>query len=106
MNGSASLIKKLVVKSAGKNLYSIDDAHKAVFVKNLLNFFDDYARSTARSQFWYLNTAETVVLDNNSGIKAREGFTQVPKTVETIIPLNRYSFFDHLQNKILLPMQM
>ena len=38
LNGSASLINKLVVKSAGKTLYNIDNAHKAVFVKNLLDF--------------------------------------------------------------------
>ena len=59
LNGSASLIKKLTIKSAGKNLYNIDDAHKAVFIKNLLDFSDDYARSTAKSQFWYLDTAES-----------------------------------------------
>ena len=76
LNGSASLIKKLEVKSAGKNLYNIDNAHKAVFIKNLLDFSDDYSRSTARSQFWYLDTAESVVLNNNAGIKQRENLTQ------------------------------
>ena len=117
INGSASLIKKLVVKSAGKNLYNIDDAHKAVFVKNLLDFSDDYARSTARSQFWYLDTAEDVVLDNNTGIAVRAALTKrvseagtaagnAARIVETIIPLNRYSFFEDLQDKILPPMQM
>ena len=113
VNGSASLIKKLVVKSAGKTLYNIDNAHKAVFVKNLLDFSDDYARSTARSQFWYLDTGESVVLDDNAGIKARqlltkrvEGGGNPPQIVETIIPLNRYSFFEDLQDKILPPLQM
>ena len=105
-----------MVKSAGKNLYNIDDAHKAVFVKNLLDFSDDYARSTARSQFWYLDTAEDVVLDNNTGIAARAALTKrigeggggenTARTVETIIPLNRYSFFEDLQDKILPPLQM
>ena len=33
LNGSASLIQKLVVKSGGKNLYNADDAHKAVLSK-------------------------------------------------------------------------
>ena len=113
VNGSAPLINKLVVKSAGKNLYNIDNAHKAVFVKNLLDFSDDYARSTAKSQFWYLDTAEDVALANNTGIAARaaltkrvEGGGNPPRIVETIIPLNRYSFFEDLQDKILLPMQM
>ena len=113
MNGSASLINKLVVRSAGKNLYDIDNAHKAVFVKNLLDFSDDYARSTARSQFWCLDTAESVVLDDNNGIKGRQFWTKKvegrgnpPQLVETIIPLNRYSFFEDLQDKILPLMQM
>ena len=87
LNGTFSLINKLEVKSAGRYPYNIDDAHKAVFIKNLLDFSDDYARSTAKSQFRYLDTAETVVLNNNAGIKARELLTQagagnVAKTVE------------------------
>ena len=82
-------------------------------MKNLLDFSDDYARSTARSQFWYLDTAESVVLNDNNGIQARqlltkrvEGGGNPPQLVETIIPLNRYSFFEDLQDKILPPMQM
>ena len=112
LNGSAPLINRLEVKSAGKYLYNIDDAHKAVFIKNLLDFSDDYGRSTAKSQFCYLDTAEDTTLNNNAGIKARELLTQstgqdnVPKTVETIIALNRYSFFEELEDKILPPMQL
>ena len=112
LNGSASLIQKLVVKSRGKNLYNANDAHKAVFIKNLLDFSDDYGRSTAKSQFWYLDTADTVVLNNNKGIQARKLLTQttgqnnVPKIVETIILLNRYSFFEELEDKILPPVQL
>ena len=116
LNGSASLIQKLVVKSGGKNLYNADDAHKAVFIKNLLDFSDDYGRSTAKSQFWYLDTVDSVIVDPgnadvNDGIRQREKLTQagagnVAKTVETIIPLNRYSFFEELEDKILPPMQL
>ena len=109
LNGSASLINKLVVKSAGKTLYNIDNAHKAVFVKNLLDFSDDYACSTAKSQFWYLDTDDTTTTGaaaTNLGIKAREKQTQGLKVVETIIPLNRYSFFENLEDKMLPPMQL
>ena len=116
LNGSASLIKKLMVKSAGKTLYNIDDAHKAVFVKNLLDFSDDYARSTAKSQFWYLDSDATTVTGDaatNTGIKAREVLTKRTNAagnpaavVETIIPLNRYSFFENLEDKLLPPMQL
>ena len=109
LNGSASLINKLVVKSAGKTLYNIDNAHKAVFVKNILDFSDDYARSTAKSQFWYLDTDDTTVTGDaatNEGIKAREVLTNAGKVVETIIPLNRYAFFENLEDKMLPPMQL
>ena len=116
LNGSASLIKKLELKSAGKPLYNIDNGHKAVFVKNLLDFFDDYLRSTAKSQFWYLDTTVSTVTGNNAtnaGIKARELLTRrtaaagnPAAVVETIIPLNRYSFFEDLEDKILPQMQL
>ena len=116
LNGSASLINKLVVKSAAKTLYNIDNAHKAVFVKNLLDFSDDYARSTARSQFWYLDTDDTTVTGDaatNIGIKSREALTKRTNAggnpaavVETIIPLNRYAFFENLEDKMLPPMQL
>ena len=117
LNGSASLINKLAVKSGGKTLYNIDNAHKAVFVKNLLDFSEDYSNSTAKSQFWYLDTTDTVVLADNKGIQARASLTKrvnednnpagnAAKVVETIIPLNRYSFFENLEDKMLPPMQL
>ena len=113
LNGSASLIKTLKVTSATATLYNADNAHKSVFVKNLLDFSDDYARSTATSQFWYLDTAEEVVLDNNKGIKARQELTKriegggnPAAVVETTIPLNRYSFFENLEDKMLPPLQL
>ena len=99
---SSTLINKLEAKSARKYLYNIDEAHKAVFIKNLLDFSDDYGRSTAKSQFWYLDTAESVVLDDNAGIKSRElltrsGQNNVPKTNETIIPLKIW-FINEVDN--------
>ena len=48
INGSFSLINKLVVKSSGKNIYNVDNIHKLIFIKNLLDFSDDYARSAAK----------------------------------------------------------
>ena len=114
LNGSASLINKLMVKSAGKTLYNIDNAHKAVFVKNLLDLSDDYARSTAKSQFWYLDIADSVVLADNAGIRQRHNITRAvnddgtggAKVAETTIPLNRYLFFENLEDKLLPPMPL
>ena len=48
VNGSFSLINKLVVKSSGKPIYNVDNIHKLIFIKNLLDFSDDYARSAAK----------------------------------------------------------
>ena len=39
INGSFSLINKLVVKSSGKNIYNVDNIHKLIFIKKLAGFF-------------------------------------------------------------------
>ena len=44
----------MTVKSAGKTVYKADDVHKVIFIKNLLDFSEDYARSVMKSQFWFL----------------------------------------------------
>ena len=109
INGSFSLINKLVVKSSGKNIYNVDNIHKLIFIKNLLDFSDDFARSAAKDQFWYLDTKNsdiTAVAATNLGIRERGLLAHRGLTVETLIPLNRYSFFEELSDKLLPPMQM
>ena len=109
INGSFSLINKLVVKSSGKNMYNVDNIHKLIFIKNLLDFSDDYARSAAKNQFWYLDTTNsnvTAVAATNQGIRQRGLLAHAGLTVETLIPLNGYSFFEELGDKLLPPMQM
>ena len=51
INGSHSLIKHMVVKSAGKIIYDTDNLHLVTFAKNLLEYSDDYARSVAKNSF-------------------------------------------------------
>ena len=109
INGSFSLINKLVVKSSGKNIYNVDNIHKLIFIKNLLDFSDDFARSAAKDQFWYLDTTDsnvTAAAATNQGIRERGLLAHAGLTVETLIPLNRYSFFEELSDKLLPPMQM
>ena len=109
INGSFSLINKLVVKSSGKNIYNVDNIHKLIFIKNLLGFSDDYARSAAKNQFWYLDTTNsnvTAAAATNQGIIQRGLLAHAGLTVETLIPLNRYSFFEELSDKLLPPMQL
>ena len=98
-----------MVKSSGKNIYNVDNIHKLIFIKNLLDFSDDYARSGAKNQFWYLDTTNsnvTAAAATNQGIRQRGLLADAGLTVETLIPLNRYSFFEELSDKLLPPMQM
>ena len=109
INGSFSLIKRLNLKSAGKNLYEGSDIHKVVFIKNLIDFSDGFSRSVAKNQFWYLDSDATTVTDGNATnakMRARALLSHEGETVQTIIPLNRYSFFEGLSDRLLPPMQL
>ena len=107
-NGSFSLFKSMIVKSAGKSVYEANDIHKVIFIKNLLDVSDDYSRSVAKNQFWYLDNAATTVTSDaatNLGMRQRALLSHEGITVETILPLNRYSFFEGLSDRLLPPMQ-
>ena len=118
INGSHSFIKHMKIVSAGKIVYDTDNLHKVTFVKNLLEYSDDYSRSIAKDSFWYLdvNNADMTAA-GNTGFEARrlltrrvgEGGTNAdnaPKNINVIIPLNRYSFFEELESRMLVPMQL
>ena len=109
INGSFSLIKSLKLGSAGKKLYEADNIHKGIFIKNLLDFSDDFSRSVAKNQFWYLDSDDTTVTNDdatNLGMKARALLSHRGLIVQTIIPLNRYSFFESLFDRLLPPLQL
>ena len=110
INGSFSLIKSLKISSAGKKLYEADNIHKGIFIKSLLDFSDDYSRSVAKNQFWYLDEDATTVTDGNAtnkgGIRSRALLSHEGLMVKTIIPLNRYSFFEGLSDRLLPPLQL
>ena len=109
INGSFSLIKSLKVISSGKKLYEASDIHKGIFIKNLLDFSDDFSSSVAKNQFWYLDSDATTGTDDNAtnvGMRARALLSHGGLMVQTIIPLNRYSFFEGLSDKLLPPMQL
>jgi len=95
-----------VIKSGGKIIYDTDNLHLVTFVKNLLEYSDDYSRSVAKSFFWYSDTAATEVDAENTGFAARRALTSNRKQVNVKIPLNRYSFFEELEARILPPMQV
>jgi len=94
INGSHSFIKHLVIKSGGKIIYNTDNLHLVTFVKNLLEYSDDYYRSVAKNSFWYLDTGATAVDAENVGFALRRPLTSNRKEVNVKIPLNRYSLHD------------
>ena len=113
INGAHSIIKHMVIKSAGKIVYDSDDIHRIVNAKNLLEYSDDFSRSVAKNSFWYLDTEDSTA-NTNLGFEARRILTQArqndgnggAKSINEIIPLNRYSFFEELEDKMLPPMQL
>ena len=107
INGAHSLISHMMIKSAGKIVYDTDILHKVTFVKNLLEYSDDYSRSVAKNSLWYLDTSYQIANANqNTGFEARRLLTTGNNNVNIIIPLNRYSFFEELEDKMLVPMQL
>ena len=113
INNSHSLINHLMIKSAGKIVYDTNNLHNITFIKNLLEYSDDYSRSVAKNSLWYLDT-DTTTEDTNTGFEARRLLTKsarddalgVGRDVNVIIPLNRWSFFEELNDKMLVPMQL
>ena len=113
INNSHSLIKHLMIKSAGKIVYDTDNLHNITFVKNLLEYSDDFSRSVAKNSLWYLDTNATTA-NTNAGFEARRLLTKaarddalnVGRDVNVLIPLNRWSFFEELNDKMLVPMQL
>ena len=113
INGSHSLINRITIRSAGKVVYVTDNVHRITNVKNLLEYSNDFSKSVAEKTFWYLDT-ENSTANTNSGFEARRILTQAnqnnggggAKTVNELIPLNRYSFFEELEDKMLPPMQL
>ena len=110
INGAHSLIKHLIIKSASKIVYETDNPHTVTFVE----YSDDYGKSVAKNSLWYLGTDNTTA-NTDTGFEARQTLTKAApddalnaggKDVNVIIPLNWYSFFEELEDKMLVPMQL
>jgi len=54
INVSFSLIKSLNFKSAGKTLYEANNIHKVIFIKNLLDFSEDFREVWQKTNFGIL----------------------------------------------------
>ena len=123
VNGSSSLIEKLTILANGRDVYSCNYANHVVNIKNLLEYNPSYVNSVATNEFYYLDTtrhAETTeftinntgvtgganvvkgrVANYNKGFALRKALVGASATVRCEIPLNRYSFFESLEDKLL-----
>ena len=131
VNGANSFISRLSVLANGKELYQCNYANHSVNIKNLLEYNNSYADSVATNEFYFLDTStsanknrftrrnvthrrnaangaeeEGLMLDNtpatyNEGFAKRKALLGTSSTVHCEIPLNRYSFFEALEDKLL-----
>ena len=70
-----------------------------------MEYRDDFSRSVAKNSLWYLDTDGSTA-NTNIGFESRRLLTSRNKDANVIIPLNRYSFFEELENPMLVPMQL
>ena len=117
VNGSYSFLKHFDIKLNGKKVYDCNDANQAVNIKNLLEYSPSYAKKTASNEFFFLGTSRlaeerefevsgTSQLAKrraayNKGFALRKALLGTSSTVNTEIPLNRYSFFEMLEDELL-----
>ena len=131
VNGSSSLIEKLSIMANGRDVYSCNYANHVVNIKNLLEYNPSYVESVATNEFYYLDTSRhaerqkftsrqvthrrnaannadeagemlDAVVDNyNKGFAIRKVLLGDSATVRCETPLNRYSFFESLDDKLL-----
>ena len=131
VNGSNSLIKKIQVSAEGREVYDCDYANHCVNIKNLLEYNPSYAKSVGTNEYYFPDTSKNpdsskylkrvvthrrnpantaddgglmVFEDNpnyNKGFAARKVLLGASDKVNCEIPLNRYSFFEELQDRLL-----
>ena len=131
VNGSNSLIKKIQVRAEGREVYDCDYANHCVNIKNLLEYNPSYAKSVGTNEYYFPDTSrhadseeytkrrvthrqnaagnvdeaglmiDDVNANYNKGFAARKVLLGTSTEVNCEIPLNRYSFFEELQDKLL-----
>ena len=123
VNGSNSFIEKLTILANGRDVYSCNYANHVVNIKNLLEYNPSYVKSVATNEFYYLdktrnaerkeftinntqvtggaNVVKGRVANYNKGFALRKALLGDSATVRCEIPLNRYSFFEALEDKLL-----
>ena len=121
VNSSFAFIKKMTVNMGGVDVYDCKEANHATNIKNLLTYSKGYSQSQGSNEFFYIdnnrNPVETefeqIALDGNAqnirpsrldtynkGFAARRAQLLNNAIVNTEIPLNRYSLFENLHDKL------
>ena len=131
VNGSNRLIKKIQVRAEGREVYDCDYANHCVNIKNLLEYNPSYAKSVGTNEYYFPDTSRRpdsskytkrrvshrqnaagnadeagLMIDDidpnyNKGFAARKVLLGASAEVNCEISLNRYSFFEELQDKLL-----
>ena len=131
VNGSNTLIKKLSITANGRQVYNCDYANHCVNIKNLLEYNPSYAKSVGTNEFYFPDTTrhtdeikytkrqvthrrnaadnaddkeemlDDVNVNYNKGFAVRKALLGLSAKVNCEIPLNRYSFFEALEDKLL-----
>ena len=131
VNGSNTFIKKLSVTANGRQVYDCDYANHFVNITNWLEYNPSYAKSVGTNEFDFGDTSrhadgmkylrrqvtyrqnaagnadeaglmiDSVNVNYNKGFAARKALLGASAEVNCDIPLNRYSFFEALQDKLL-----
>ena len=106
VNGSNSFIKKLTILANGKEVYSCNEANHVANIKNLLEYNSSYAKSIGTKEFYYPDTSRAAEerpaeATYNVGFHLRKKVLGTSALVNCEIPLNRYAFFEALEDKLL-----
>jgi len=131
VNGASSFVKKISFSINGIEVYQSNSANHVVNIKNLIEYNTSYAETIASNEFYYLDTTNSpnknkyltrqvqhgrnnantgwtprTFIENedttyNEGFDRRKKQLGNSKIVNCEIPLNRYSFFEALGDKIL-----
>ena len=112
VNGAHSLIRKLKFEANGLSIYECEPCNQAVNIKNLLDYTRQFAEDMGTNQFFFLDTGNgahdsaTTVEGYNNGLVKRKSLLLANNEVNVEIPLNPYSFFEELDNELLLNMKV
>ena len=80
----------MVVKRSTKIIYDTDNLHLVTFAKNLLEYFDDYSRSVAKNDLWYLDLADSherrpAQADYNAGFHVTQALREHPSENHAVL---------------------